>query len=52
MKRSFERQDLAPIRVGWGPQKKTGVVEYLQAFDHAGLLANEPPGVDPGLPFI
>jgi hypothetical protein len=25
--------------------KKTGVIEYLQVFGHAGLLANEPPGL-------
>ena len=32
-------------------EKKTGVVEYPQVFDHAGLLVNEPPG-QAGLPFI
>jgi hypothetical protein len=31
--------------------KKAGVAEHLQAFDHAGLLVNEPPGTA-GLPFI
>ena len=31
--------------------KKTGVVEHPKVFDHAGLLANEPPG-RAGLPFI
>jgi hypothetical protein len=25
--------------------KKTGVIEHLRVFDHAGLLANEPPGL-------
>ncbi len=24
--------------------KKTGVVEHPKAFDHVGLLVNEPPG--------
>jgi len=33
------------------PQKKTGAVEHPKVFDHAGLLANEPPG-QAGLPFI
>jgi hypothetical protein len=37
--------------VGSNPQKKAGVIEHLQAFDHAGLLFNEPPG-QAGLPFI
>jgi hypothetical protein len=37
--------------VGSNPQKKAGVIEHLQAFDHAGLLVNEPPG-QAGLPFI
>jgi hypothetical protein len=32
-------------------KKKAGVVEHLQAFDHAGLLVNEPPG-QAGLPFV
>ncbi len=32
-------------------KKKSGVAEHLQAFDHAGLLVNEPPG-QAGLPFI
>jgi hypothetical protein len=32
-------------------KKKAGVVEHLQAFDHAGLLVNEPPG-QTGLLFI
>jgi hypothetical protein len=32
-------------------KKKTGVVEYPEVFDHAGLLVNEPPG-KAGLPFI
>jgi hypothetical protein len=32
-------------------QKKTGAVEQPEAFDHAGLLVNEPPG-QAGLPFI
>jgi hypothetical protein len=31
--------------------KKTGVVEHPEVFDHAGLLVNEPPG-KAGLPFI
>jgi hypothetical protein len=31
--------------------KKADVVEYLEAFDHVGLLVNEPPG-PAGLPFI
>ena len=34
-----------------GRRKKTGVVERVHAFNHAGLLVNEPPGY-PGLPFI
>jgi hypothetical protein len=37
--------------MGSNPQKKAGVVERLQAFDHAGLLVNEPPS-QAGLPFI
>jgi hypothetical protein len=32
-------------------QKKADVVEYPEAFDHVGLLVNEPPGTA-GLPFI
>jgi hypothetical protein len=32
-------------------QKKAGVVEHREVFDHAGLLVNEPPGLA-GLPFI
>jgi hypothetical protein len=32
-------------------KKKAGVIEHLQAFDHAGLLVNEPPS-QAGLPFI
>ena len=31
--------------------KKNGVVEHLRAFDHAGLLVNEPPG-QAELPFV
>jgi hypothetical protein len=31
-------------------QKKTGVVEHLEVFDHAGILVNGPPGMA-GLPF-
>jgi hypothetical protein len=31
--------------------KKTGVIEHFRVSDHAGLLANEPPGYS-GLPFI
>jgi len=31
--------------------KKAGVVEHPRAFDHVGLLVNEPPG-QAGLPFI
>jgi hypothetical protein len=31
--------------------KKTGAVERLHAFNHAGLLVNGPPG-STGLPFI
>jgi len=31
--------------------EKTDVTEHLKAFDHAGLLVNEPPGTA-GLPFI
>jgi hypothetical protein len=41
----MEGQGPLPIRVGSNPQKKPGVVEHLQAFDHAGLLVNEPPGL-------
>ncbi len=32
-------------------KKKTGVAERFHAFNHAGLLVDEPPGY-PGLPFI
>ena len=32
-------------------QKKAGVVKYPEAFDHVGLLFNEPPGTAE-LPFI
>jgi len=32
-------------------QKKTGVVEHPQVFDHAGLLIDGPPGMA-GLPFV
>jgi hypothetical protein len=32
-------------------KKKADVVEHLKAFDHVGLLANEPPGTA-GLLFI
>src|SRR5690349_15499658 len=32
-------------------EKKTDVVEHPEVFDHAGLLANEPPD-SAGLPFI
>ncbi len=39
------------IYAGSNPQKKTGVVEHPQAFDHAGLLVNEPPGAA-GLPSV
>jgi hypothetical protein len=31
--------------------KKADVVKYPEAFDHVGLLFNEPPGTA-GLPFI
>jgi hypothetical protein len=31
--------------------KKAGVAEHLEAFDHAGLLVDRPPGMA-GLPFI
>jgi len=31
--------------------KKTDVAEHPKAFDHVGLLINEPPGTA-GLPFI
>jgi hypothetical protein len=32
-------------------QKKADVIEHLKAFDHVGVLANEPPG-RAGLPFV
>jgi hypothetical protein len=32
-------------------EKKAGVVEHPEVFDHAGLLVNGPPGMA-GLPFI
>jgi len=32
-------------------KKKADVAEHPEAFDHVGLLANEPPGTA-GLPFI
>ena len=32
-------------QVGSNSQKKSGVVEYPQVFDHAGLLVNEPPSL-------
>jgi hypothetical protein len=43
---------LPPIANAWGEAKtkKADVVEYPQAFDHIGLLVNEPPGRT-GLPF-
>jgi hypothetical protein len=37
--------------LGSAKQKKTGMVEHPLVFDHAGLLANEPPG-KAGLLFI
>jgi hypothetical protein len=44
--RALRRPMLDRIR-----KKKAGVVEHLQAFDHAGLLVNEPPGAA-GLPLV
>jgi hypothetical protein len=35
----------------WPTQKKAGVVEHPEVFDHAGLLINGPPG-KAGVPFI
>jgi hypothetical protein len=32
-------------------QKKADVIEHPKAFDHVGLLCNEPPGKT-GVPFI
>jgi len=32
-------------------RKKTGAAEHPEAFDHAGILVNGPPGAA-GLPFI
>jgi hypothetical protein len=32
------------------PNKKADVMEHQEAFDHVGLLVNEPPG-QAGLPF-
>jgi hypothetical protein len=39
------------VRVKSQPKKKADVVEHPEAFDHVGLLANEPPG-QAGLLFI
>ena len=35
----------------WPTQKKAGVVEHPEVFDHAGLLVNGPAG-KAGLPFV
>ena len=37
--------------LGRATDRKKGVVKYLNVFDHAGLLINEPPGTT-GLLFI
>jgi hypothetical protein len=36
---------------GRATNKKTDVAKHPEAFDHVGLLVNEPPGTS-GLPFI
>jgi hypothetical protein len=41
----------ATVRSFRKPNEKADAAEHTEAFDHVGLLVNEPPG-QAGLPFI
>ena len=50
----FEHHELRPSRVATAnatKRKKTDVAKHPEAFNHVGLLVNEPPDTA-GLPFL